>query len=92
MSMATRSVSRSLASHAILLTYATIALFPVILILINSVKSRKAIFRSPLSLPNADTFSLIGYETVMKQGDFLLYFQNSLIVTVTSLFLSLIHI
>ena len=60
--------------------------FPVILILINSVKSRKAIFRSPLSLPNADTFSLIGYETVMKQGDFLLYFQNSLIVTVTSLF------
>ena len=86
MSMATRSVSRSLASHAILLTYATIALFPVILILINSVKSRKAIFRSPLSLPNADTFSTIGYETVMKQGDFLLYFQNSLVVTVTSLF------
>lgn len=86
MGVATRSVSRSLASHAILLTYATIALFPVILILINSVKSRKAIFRSPLSLPNADTFSLIGYETVMKQGDFLLYFQNSLIVTVTSLF------
>ena len=86
MGVATRSVRRSLASHAILLTYATIALFPVILILINSVKSRKAIFRSPLSLPNADTFSLIGYETVMKQGDFLLYFQNSLIVTVTSLF------
>ena len=86
MGVATRSVSRSLASHAILLTYATIALFPVILILINSVKSRKAIFRSPLTLPNADTFSLIGYETVMKQGDFLLYFQNSLIVTVTSLF------
>ena len=86
MGVATRSVSRSLASHAILLTYATIALFPVILILINSVKSRRAIFRSPLSLPNADTFSLIGYETVMKQGDFLLYFQNSLIVTVTSLF------
>ncbi len=86
MSMATRSVSRSLASHAILLTYTTIALFPVILILINSVKSRKAIFRSPLSLPNADTFSTIGYETVMKQGDFLLYFQNSLVVTVTSLF------
>ena len=86
MGVATRSVRRSLASHAILLTYATIALFPVILILINSVKSRKAIFRSPLTLPNADTFSLIGYETVMKQGDFLLYFQNSLIVTVTSLF------
>ena len=86
MSVATRSVGRSVASHAILLTYATIALFPVILILINSVKSRKAIFRSPLSLPDAETFSMVGYETVMKQGDFLLYFQNSLVVTVVSLF------
>jgi len=86
MSVATRSVSRAIASHAILLTYATIALFPVILILINSVKSRKAIFRSPLSLPNADTFSMVGYETVMKQGDFILYFQNSLVVTIASLF------
>lgn len=85
MSVATRSVSRAIASHVILLTYAVIALFPVILILINSVKTRKAIFRSPLSLPNADTFSMIGYETVMKQGDFLLYFQNSLVVTVASL-------
>lgn len=79
-------MGRSVASHAILLTYATIALFPVILILINSVKSRKAIFRSPLSLPDAETFSMVGYETVMKQGDFLLYFQNSLVVTVVSLF------
>jgi len=86
MSSATRSLSRAFASHAILLVYASIALFPVILILINSVKSRKAIFRSPLSLPNADTFSMIGYETVMKQGDFVLYFQNSLVVTVVSLF------
>ena len=85
MSVATRSLSRSVASHAILLVYASIALFPVILILINSVKSRKAIFRSPLSLPDADSFSMIGYQTVMKQGDFVLYFQNSLIVTVVSL-------
>lgn len=86
MSTARQSVSRAMASHAILLIYATIALFPVILILINSIKSRKAIFRSPLSLPDAETFSLIGYETVMKQGDFVLYFQNSLIVTIASLF------
>jgi raffinose/stachyose/melibiose transport system permease protein len=86
MSTARQSVSRAIASHAILLIYATIALFPVILILINSIKSRKAIFRSPLSLPDAETFSLIGYETVMKQGDFVLYFQNSLIVTIASLF------
>lgn len=81
---------RSIAAHAILITYTLIALFPVAVIVINSFKERKAIFRSPLSLPNSDTFSLVGYETVMKQGDFLLYFQNSLIVTLVSLTLVLL--
>ena len=76
---------RALAAHAILITYTLIALFPVVVILINSFKTRKAIFRSPLSLPDSESFSLIGYETVIKQGDFVLYFQNSLIVTVVSL-------
>lgn len=85
MSKASQSPVRSIAAHAILLTYTLIALFPVFVIVINSFKSRKAIFGSPLSLPGADTFSLIGYETVMKRGDFPLYFQNSLIVTVASL-------
>ena len=35
-------------------------------------------------------FSLIGYQTVLKQGDFFLYFQNSMIVTVVSLFFILL--
>ena len=35
-------------------------------------------------------FPLIGYETVLKQGDFFLYFQNSMIVTVVSLFFILL--
>ncbi|WP_018688098.1 carbohydrate ABC transporter permease [Ahrensia kielensis] len=76
---------RAIAAHAILITYTLIALFPVFVIVINSFKSRNAIFREPLSLPNAESFSLKGYETVLKQGDFVLYFQNSLIVTVASL-------
>jgi raffinose/stachyose/melibiose transport system permease protein len=78
------------ASHAILLTYTIIALFPVFVIVINSFKTRRAIFGDPLGLPNADNFSMIGYQTVMKQGDFFLYFQNSMIVTVVSLFLVLL--
>ncbi|MEX0343539.1 MAG: carbohydrate ABC transporter permease [Rhizobiaceae bacterium] len=76
---------RATAAHAVLITYMLIALFPVIVIIINSLKTRKAIFRSPLSLPDSETFSLVGYETVINQGDFALYFQNSLIVTVASL-------
>ena len=78
------------AAHGALILYTLIALFPVFVIVINSFKTRKAIFREPLSLPNADSFSLIGYETVLKQGDFFLYFQNSMIVTVGSLFFILL--
>lgn len=80
----------SFAAHAVLITYTLIALFPVFVILINSFKTRKAIFREPLALPNAESFSMIGYETVFKQGDFFLYFQNSMIVTVVSLTLILL--
>lgn len=76
--------------HGALILYTLIALFPVFVILINSFKKRKAIFREPLSLPNADSFSLIGYETVLKQGQFFSYFQNSMIVTVVSLFFILL--
>ena len=90
MNTARQSIGRSVAAHAILIAYTIIALFPVFVIVINSFKARKAIFRSPLELPNSETFSLIGYETALKQGDFLLYFQNSLIVTVVSLALVLL--
>jgi len=76
--------------HGVLVLYTLIALFPVFVIVINSFKSRKSIFREPLALPDSDSFSLIGYQTVMKQGDFFLYFQNSMIVTVASLFFILL--
>src|SRR5688572_11576754 len=85
MSKASQSPIRSIAAHAILITWTLVALFPVFVIVINSFKTKKAIFGSPLSLPWADTFSMVGYETVAKRGDFPLYFQNSLIFTVISL-------
>ena len=85
MQSARSSIGKSVAAHVILMSYTLIALFPVFVIVINSFKSRKAIFREPLALPNESSFSLVGYETVLKQGDFLLYFQNSFVVTVLSL-------
>ncbi len=90
MHRARRNPFNVIAAHAILLTYVVIALFPVIVILINSFKTRRAIFREPLALPDADSFSLIGYQAVLKQGDFFGYFQNSMIVTVASLFFILL--
>ncbi len=90
MNKARRNPANLIAMHAILIVYTIIALFPVFVILINSFKSRRAIFREPMAMPNSDTFSLIGYETVLKQGDFFGYFQNSMIVTVCSLFFILL--
>jgi raffinose/stachyose/melibiose transport system permease protein len=90
MNRARASLSRTIAVHAVLITYTVIALFPVLLVVVNSFKSRAAIFGSPLTLPTASTFDLIGYTTVLRQGDFIGYFQNSLIVTVVSLFFVLL--
>ena len=90
MSTARQSTTRTIAAHGVLILYTLIALFPVFVIVVNSFKSRRAIFADPLALPTAETFDLIGYRTVLQQGDFLLYFQNSMIVTVGSLFFVLL--
>ena len=76
-----------LAVHAALLAYAALALFPIALILVNSVKSRSAIFADPLALPTLETWSLVGFEKVFAATQFLRYFANSAIVTVASLVL-----
>jgi raffinose/stachyose/melibiose transport system permease protein len=76
---------RTAAAHAILVAWTLVALFPVVLIAMNSMKSRRAIFGEPLSLPRPGTVDWIGYATVLAQGDFARYFTNSLMVTVGSL-------
>jgi raffinose/stachyose/melibiose transport system permease protein len=73
------------AVHGVLLTYTLIALFPIFMIVSNSFKSRKGIFRDPLALPDADTLSFIGFTKVLDKSNFLLYFSNSMTVTVVTL-------
>ncbi|ASY58865.1 carbohydrate ABC transporter permease [Sinorhizobium sp. CCBAU 05631] len=90
MSKARTSFARTGAVHFALIAYTLVALFPVFLTIANSFKSRNAIFREPLAIPTPESFSLIGYETVLKQGDFIGYFQNSVIVTVVSIALVLL--
>lgn len=79
-----------LAGHLILLAYTALALFPVVLIVMNSFKSRTAIFKTPYALPNKETWDLIGYEKVLDRADFLLYFRNSFFVTVGALVLIMV--
>ena len=88
--MSTNMRLQKLAIHGALLIYTFIALFPVALILINSFKSRRAIFQNPYSLPTAETFDMVGYNTVFARANFENYFVNSLVVTVGALLVILI--
>lgn len=76
--------------YVFLSLYALIPLFPIVLILMNSLKTRKAIFGSPFQLPFGEAFSLEGYQTVMQRTDFPRFFTNSVIVTLTAMFLVLL--
>src|SRR5579871_3295115 len=82
-----RNTASEFAAHAVLILWTIIALAPVIMVTMNSFKAKRDIFATPLVPPLPDTFSLIGYATVFKRGDFALYFQNSLIITIVSLLL-----
>ncbi len=73
--------------HGILLAYSVLTIYPIVLVLINSFKSRQAIFRNPYALPTPETFSTVGYDTVFNRAAFPSYFVNSLIVTVVTLLL-----
>jgi raffinose/stachyose/melibiose transport system permease protein len=76
--------------HIILIGYCVIALYPIVLIVINSFKSRAGIFGAPYAFPTAETFSTIGYDTVFSRASFGTNFMNSLIVTGVSLALILL--
>ena len=90
MSKARAAPLRTALIHLALIAYTVVALFPVFLTVVNSFKSRNAIFREPMAVPTPSTFSLVGYETVLQQGDFIGYFQTSLVVTVVSIALVLL--
>jgi raffinose/stachyose/melibiose transport system permease protein len=76
--------------HAILLAYVLLAVAPIVLVVMNSFKTRDAIFGSPLSPPNIDTFSLIGYSKVFGKSHAGTYLANSMIVTLGSMGLILL--
>jgi raffinose/stachyose/melibiose transport system permease protein len=82
--------ARSAGVHLLLIAYCCLALGPILLVVMNSFKSRAAIFGSPLSLPNSLTFSLVGYMKVFHASHVGLYFLNSMIVTLVSMGLVLL--
>ncbi len=73
------------AVHAVLIAYCAVAIGPIVLVVMNSVKARNANFGAPLAPPTASTFSLIGYEKVFRASHIVIYFVNSTVVTLVSM-------
>ena len=80
----------AIASHTILIFFTLLATFPIALVLINSFKTRKGIFLQTFALPIGNLFTLIGYDKVLSRTNFPLYFYNSLVVALVSMFLILL--
>jgi raffinose/stachyose/melibiose transport system permease protein len=88
--MTTDQRARSIGVHLVLIAYSLLAVGPILLVVMNSFKVRSAIFGSPLAPPDTSTFSLVGYEKVFRSSHILLYYSNSLIVTLVSMALVLL--
>jgi raffinose/stachyose/melibiose transport system permease protein len=76
--------------HAVLALYTALALFPIILVIMNSFKARRAIFGSPLAPPSATTFDLVGYHRVFSDSAVASYYLNSITVTTATIFCTLL--
>lgn len=83
-----RPIFEKMLAHGILLAYSILALFPVLVVALNSVKPRLDIFRHPYKLP--DPIDWAGYETVFAESNFVRYFGNSLLVTGATIFFVLL--
>ena len=88
--MTPRRAASAALVHTVLIAYTVLALFPIVLVIVNSFKARRAIFGSPLALPDEKTFSLIGYNKVFADSAVPLYFMNSVSVTLVTLVLVLL--
>ena len=85
-----RSGRGAIGVHAVLITYTVIAIFPVLLIAMNSLKTRAAIFSQPYLPPLPGLFSLSGYQTMFERGHFGRYFANSAVVAGSAMTLILL--
>ena len=79
------SIGRSALVHLTLGGYSLLVLCPIVLVLLNSIKTRAGIFDDPLGLPTALTLTLSGYVKVLGNAAMGHMFLNSVVVTGASL-------
>ena len=83
--MSTRTARRTLTSipgHVILVILAFVALFPIALVLLNSLKDAPEVVRNPLGLPAALDWA--NFAEAWEYGNFGLGFANSILLTGTT--------
>ncbi|MCA3555459.1 carbohydrate ABC transporter permease [Aestuariivirga sp.] len=78
------------AVHAILGLYTLLALFPIVLVVMNSFKARRAIFNTPLHPPSPANFDPVGYARVFGDSSLAFYYLNSITVTAGAIILTLL--
>ena len=69
--------------HIIMIIWSLIAMMPVWLLLINTLKPKKEIYTNPFGLPRE--WTLDNYRYIISDNNFFGYFKNSFIVVVVSL-------
>ena len=77
-----------ISSHIVLIFWTFLVLFPLWTMIVNSFKFKFDIYTDPFGLPKKWNFE--SYASVITDGDFFLYFRNSLFVTIGSIFLVLL--
>ncbi|MEU0068764.1 carbohydrate ABC transporter permease [Streptomyces sp. NPDC006332] len=77
-----RSRYQGVLAHTVLLVFAATALFPLLLVLLNSFKSNSGVTGSPFSLPKS--LSLSNFTTAWQYGAFGTGFVNSVLLTGTT--------
>ena len=82
-----RVLNMHIPSHILMVAWTFIAGFPVYLLIINSLKTKKAIYNNPFGIP--ETWTLENYRNVVQGENFFHYFGNSATVVVVSLFMIL---
>lgn len=85
-----RKPASAFAVHAILGLYTLLALFPIVLVVMNSFKAKRAIFNTPLTPPTPSNFDPVGYARVFDDSSLPLYYLNSITVTVGTIFFTLL--
>ena len=82
-----RIANMHIPSHILMGIWTLVAGFPIYLLIINSLKTKKAIYANPFGLPVE--WTLDNYAGVVQGGNFFQYFGNSTLVVVVSLFMIL---